>query len=121
MSGDSTAQGQELEHYYYAQHCLSELQRGAAGGRALSEQRGASYLRQLASAGGRTTVERYGVAYMRQLASAGGREKRRRTYTWPRTIRPWYGGVERRVPFWPARSTKRRKRPIFVRIEVGHE
>ena len=80
------------------QRSLNELQRGAAGGRALAEQRGA--------------------AYLRQLAAAGGREKRRRAYAWPRTIRPWYGGVERRVPYWPARSTRRRRRPIFVRIEV---
>jgi hypothetical protein len=100
------------------QRSLNELQRGAAGGRALAEQRGAAYLRQLAAAGGRSTLARYGVAHLRQLAAAGGREKRRRAYTWPRTIRPWYGGVERRVPYWPARSSKRRRRPVFVRIEV---
>ncbi len=100
------------------QRSLSELQRGSAGGRALVEQRGVEYLRQLASAGGSSTVARYGVAHLRQLASAGGLEKRRRAYSWPRTIRPWYGGVERRVPYWPARSTRRRRRPVFVRIEV---
>ena len=121
MSSDITTQRKDSEHYYYAQHSLSELQRGARGGIALAQQRGASYMRQLASAGGRATVARYGVDHMRQLASSGGREKKRRVYSWPCTIRPWYGGTERRVPFWPARATRRRRRPIFVRIEVTNE
>ena len=103
------------------QHSLRELQRGSPGGRALAGLRGPGYFKELGSRGGRTTVRLYGVDHLRQLAAAGAREKRRRLYTWPRTVHPWYGGIERRVPFWPPRSTKRRRRPIFVYIEVQHE
>jgi hypothetical protein len=100
------------------QHSLNELQPGSPGGRALASLRGPSYFKEIGSRGGRTTVQRHGLAHIRQLAAAGGREKRRRVYAWPRTVHPWYGGIERRVPFWPLRSTKRRKRPMFVYIEV---
>jgi hypothetical protein len=100
------------------QHSLFEVQPGSPGGRALADLRGPSYFKEIGSRGGRTTVQRYGIAHIRQLASAGGREKRRRLYTYPRTVHPWYGGIERRVPYWPRYSTKRRKRPIFVHIEV---
>ena len=117
MSGESTTQRREFAETI-EQRRLAELQRGSAGGRAVVEQRGAIYMRQLASAGGRTTVKRYGIDHMRQLASAGGREKRRRTYTWPRTLHTWYGTLERRIPLWPTRATRRRRRPIFVRIEL---
>jgi hypothetical protein len=27
-------------------------------------------------------------------------------------------GTERRVPYWPPNMTKRRKRPIYIRIEL---
>jgi len=118
MSVDHPSERRESQQTTH-QHSLAELQRGSAGGRALAAQRGTSYLRQLAATGGRTTVRLYGLDHMRQLAAAGGREKRRRVYTWPRTIHPWYGGTERRVPYWPSRATRRRKRPIFVRIEVA--
>lgn len=101
------------------QHSLDELRPGSPGGRALAGLRGPGYFKELGSRGGRTTVQRHGLAHIRQLAAAGGREKRRRLYTWPRTVYPWHGGIERRVPFWPQHSTKRRKRPIFVYIEVG--
>lgn len=49
---------------------------------------------------------------------AGGEANRRRLYTIPRTISPWYGGRERRIPYWPPKHTKRRKRPILIRIEL---
>jgi hypothetical protein len=101
------------------QHTLSELCPGSPGGRALADLRGPGYFREIGSRGGRTTVQRHGLAHIRQLASAGGCEKRRRLYSWPRTVRPWHGGIERCVPYWPRHSTKRRKRPIFVYIEVA--
>jgi hypothetical protein len=100
------------------QRNLTELCPGSAGGRALAERRGIEYLRQLGSRGGRTTRQRYGVEHLRQLGSRGGREKQRRILTWPMTVTSLYGDVERRVPYWPRRSTARRKRPVFVRIEV---
>jgi hypothetical protein len=91
---------------------------GAAGGRALSRLRGKSYFRQLGQRGGQQTVKRHGKAYMRQIATVGGAANRRRLYTTPRTISPWYGGRERRIPYWPPKHTKRRKRPILIRIEI---
>lgn len=100
------------------QHSLNELQCGSPGGRALAGLRGPSYFKELGSRGGRSTVRLYGLDHLRQLAAAGGREKRRRLYTWPRTIHPWHGTTERRIPFWPPRSTKRRRRPMFIYIEV---
>ena len=100
------------------QHSLYELQPGSPGGRALANLRGPGYFKEIGSRGGRTTVQRHGLAHIRQLASAGGCEKRRRLYTWPRTVHSWHGSIERRVPFWPPRSTKRRHRPMFVYIEV---
>lgn len=100
------------------QHQLSELAPGSPGGRALRERRGVGYFAEIGSRGGRRTVSTYGLLHMRSLAAAGGREKRRRLYSWPRTVRPWYGGLERRVPYGPPKSTKRRKRPVFVRIEL---
>jgi hypothetical protein len=39
--------------------------------------------------------------------------------TFPATIISWDGVTYRRIPYWPPRSTRRR--PIFVRIEVGNE
>jgi hypothetical protein len=91
---------------------------GAAGGRTLSRLRGKGYFRQLGQRGGQQTVKNHGTAYMRQLATAGGAANRQRLYTIPRTVRPWYGGRERRIPYWPPKHTKRRKRPILVRIEI---
>ncbi len=92
---------------------------GAPGGRALAHQRGREYFRELGSRGGRSTVKRHGIAHLRQLASAGGREKRRRLYTLPKTIVAWEGVIERRIPYYPPRSTKRRQRPVFVYVEVA--
>jgi hypothetical protein len=100
------------------QHSLDELRPGSPGGRALAGLRGPGYFKELGSRGGRTTVQRYGLLHFRQLAAAGGREKKRRLYTWTKTIIPWHGVIERRIPYWPPRSTTRRRRPIFVYVEV---
>src|SRR4051812_25128706 len=56
--------------------------------------------------------------YLRRLSERGGEANRRRYHTLPKTIHPWYGGEERRVPFWPPHATKRRQRPVYVRIEI---
>lgn len=100
------------------QHQLHELAPGSSGGRKLASERGQTYFHEIGSRGGKTTLSRHGMVHLRQIASAGGRERCRRLYTMAATIRPWYGGVERRVPFWPPRSTKRRHRPMFVYIEL---
>lgn len=91
---------------------------GAAGGRELSRLRGKAYFRALGQRGGQQTASRYGASYMRQLGATGGAAYRQRLYTLPKTIRPWYGGSERRIPYWPPRSTIRRIRPILVRIAL---
>lgn len=93
---------------------------GAAGGRRLLETRGPEYFRELGRRGGRQTVKRYGKKYMRRLAAAGGAANRRRLYTTPRTVTPWYGGRERRIPYWPPKTAmyRRRTRPIFVAITL---
>lgn len=100
------------------QHELRDLFPGSAGGRAVLDRRGTEYFRQLGARGGRTTTQRYGRGYMRLLGARGGTERRRRLYSRARLVRPWYGGLERRVPYWPAKTAKRRKRPIFVAITL---
>jgi hypothetical protein len=100
------------------QHDLHGLLPGAAGGRALSRLRGKEYFRTLGQRGGQQTVKNHGTAYMRQLATVGGAANRRRLHTLPRTVHPWYGGRERRIPYWPSKHTQRRKRPILIRIEI---
>lgn len=98
------------------QHDLYSLLPGVAGGRALVAQRGRRHLVEMGTTGGRTTALRYGREYMRELAARGGRAKRHKQYTMPATITAWDGVTYRRVPYWPAR--RRRKRPVFVRIEL---
>jgi hypothetical protein len=100
------------------QQSLFDLVPGSPGGRALAGLRGPAYFRERGSRGGCTTVHRYGRVHMRQLASAGGRERRRRLYSWPITIIACASVIERRIPYWPAHSTRRRRRPVFVYIEV---
>src|SRR6476619_2491706 len=94
------------------------LMPGAAGGRELVELKGRDYFVELGKQGGTTTRDRYGTEYLRELAQRGGEANRRRYHSQPQTIHPWYGGTERRIPYWPPRMTKRRKRPIYIRIEV---
>jgi hypothetical protein len=91
---------------------------GAAGGQELSRQRGSEYFSELGGRGGATTRDRYGTEYLRELAQRGGEATRRKYHSQPRTVHPWYGGVERRVPYWPPKATKRRKRPVSIRIEI---
>lgn len=92
---------------------------GAPGGRALRDQRGIAHLNTIASNGGAETVRRYGLEHMRRLASAGGKAKRHKLYSQPRTIETWYGTIEREIPYWPHQPRRRRrKRPVFVRIEL---
>src|SRR5438876_504142 len=91
---------------------------GAAGGKELLRQRGPEYFAQLGARGGAATRDRYGVIYLRELAQRGGESLRQKYHTEPQTIHPWYGGVERRIPYWPQNSTKRRKHPIYVRVEL---
>lgn len=102
------------------QRNLDELAHGAAGGSALRDGRPAGYMQAIGAAGGRSTLYRYGIGHMRAIGAAGGRAKRQRQYTTPATIRAWDGRKFRRIPYWPA-SGRRRKRPIWVRIELTGE
>jgi hypothetical protein len=97
---------------------LTDLLPGSAGGSALRRLKGREYFVELGRRGGKATRDRYGVEHLRRLSERGGEANRRRYRTIPKTIHPWYGGEERRVPFWPPRATKRRKRPVYVRIEI---
>jgi hypothetical protein len=90
---------------------------GSAGGRALRDLRGSEYFSELArnAAARRTREERQAIH------QKGVSERRRRLYTIPRTVvheEVGYRITERVVPWWPHWATKRRKRPIYVRIEI---
>ena len=100
---------------------LWDLMPGAAGGCELARCKGREYFVELGKQGGATTRDRYGAEYLKALAARGGEANRQRYHTQPRTIHPWYGGTERSVPYWPPRSTKRRKQPIYIRIEIENE
>jgi hypothetical protein len=97
---------------------LQELLPGVAGGQALRRLKGRDYFAELGRRGGTQTRDRYGNAYLRELAQRGGEATRKNYHSKPRTVEPWYGGVERRIPYWPSTATKRRKRPLYVRIEL---
>jgi hypothetical protein len=97
---------------------LWELLPGAAGGQELKRRKSRDYFAELGARGGATTRDRYGVDYLKELGQRGGEANRKRYHDEPRTIHPWYGGTERRVPYWPPKRTKRRKRPIYVRVEL---
>src|SRR3712207_2034598 len=100
---------------------LWELLPGAAGGQELRRQKGRDYFAQLGARGGTTTRDRYGADYLRELGHRGGEANRKRYHSTPQTLHPWYGGVERRIPYWPPKATKRRKRPLYVRVELEEE
>jgi hypothetical protein len=106
------------------QHLLYELLPGSAGGRAIRDSRGASYLSSLGASGGLQTVKRHGTAYMREIGRRGALEARRRRNQ-PRTVRYLDGDdlVESRlVPWWPHQARRRRrKRPVLVEIEVSRQ
>lgn len=91
---------------------------GYAGGRALRALKDSDYFRELAhdAAAKRTKEARHAIA------DKAACERRRRLHTFPRTIQYVELGeivTERIVPWWPhQRSRQRRKRPVFVRIEI---
>jgi hypothetical protein len=96
-----------------------ELLPGVPGGRKLRDQRGVEYLRQLGQRGGMSTRDRYGAAHLRQLGQRGGYARAGRLYAQARTIRAWDGFRYRVIPWWPhQRRRQRRKRPVFVRVEL---
>ena len=100
---------------------LWELSPGVAGGRELVRLKGRDYFVELGERGGTTTRDRYGTDYLRELAQRGGEANRKRYHSQPRTVHPWYGGIERRIPYWPPQATERRKRPLYIRIEIEHQ
>jgi hypothetical protein len=105
----------------FEQRELRDLLPGATGGRALRRLKGRDYFVKLGERGGRTTRDRYGKEYLKELAHRGGEATRKRYHCQVRTVQPWYGGIERRIPYWPPQSTKRRKRPLYIRIELDDD
>jgi general stress protein YciG len=97
---------------------LWELLPGSAGGRTLRRLKGDAYFAELGKRGGEKTRDRYGKEYLREIARRGSEATRKRYHTQPRIVKPWYGGVERRIPYWPPKATKRRRRPLYIRVEV---
>jgi hypothetical protein len=102
----------------YIQLDFFHLLPGSAGGRALRALKGNDYFAELArsAAAQRSKEER------QTLAGKSACERRRRLYTIPRTVRYVEVGflvTERIVPWWPhQRNRQRRKRPVFVHIEL---
>jgi hypothetical protein len=103
------------------QRGLWELLPGAAGGQALKRRKGSDYFAQLGARGGTMTRNRYGAGYLKEIGQRGGEANRKRYHGEPRTVHPWYGGTERRIPYWPPKMTKRRKRPLYVRVDVDDQ
>jgi hypothetical protein len=103
----------------YIQLDFFEFLPGYAGGRSLYKQRGPEHFRQLGYlSAGRTEEER------KEAAQRGAVTRLRRLYTVPRTeVYQAHGMrlVERVVPWFPHWATRRRKRPIYVRIEISFE
>jgi hypothetical protein len=100
----------------YEQLDFFHLLPGAAGGRALRDQRGTEHFSTLARTAAleRTHEERS------QIARKAAQERRRRLYNLPKTVSYEMAGlqiIERVVPYWPL--GRPRKRPIFVHIEVA--
>src|SRR5215213_7194851 len=100
----------------YIQLDFFEFLPGYAGGRSLLQKRGPEHFRQLAYiSANRPEHER------RRAAQNAAATRLRRLYTVPRTeVYEGHGMrlVERVVPWFPHWATKRRKRPIYVRIEL---
>jgi hypothetical protein len=108
----------------YIQLDFFHLLPGSAGGRALRGQRGSEYFSELArnAAARRTPQER------KAIHQKGITERLRRLYTIPKTVTSLQIGhtatwriTERVIPWWPHRATRRRKRPVMVRIELSVE
>lgn len=102
----------------YVQLSFFSLLPGSAGGRALRALCSEDYFATLAhtAAQNRTAQER------QELAVKSAKERQRRRYYSPHTVSYIEAGfrvVERVVPWWPHQPNRqRRKRPIFVRIEI---
>jgi hypothetical protein len=111
---------QETTECEYYQLDFFHLLPGSAGGRALRDRRGSEYFSELAkSAAAKKTREERQAIYQK-----GVKERLRRLYTIPRTEiyqELEYLVTERIVPWWPHWRTKRRRRPIFVRIELSRD
>jgi hypothetical protein len=110
-----------MEHEHpvtdYVQEDFFHLLPGFAGGRALRDVRGAAHFRHLAwLSAGRPEHER------KQAARNASITRLRRLYTVPRTVQFLELDelvTERIVPWWPhQKNRQRRKRPVFVRIEL---
>jgi hypothetical protein len=104
----------------YVQLDFFSLLPGSAGGRALRDRKGSEYFSELArNAAARKTREERQAIHQKGVA-----ERLRRLYSIPRT--EIYEEledlvVERIIPYWSHRRTKRRRRPVFVRIELSRE
>lgn len=97
------------------QRDLFALLPGVAGGRALVEQRGASYFAQIGARGGIRTAQMHD---MRALGRRGALVRRWRRYTL-RTEHSWDGLTYRVIPWWPHDPRRRRRKyPEMVRIQV---
>ena len=94
---------------------------GSAGGRALRALKGSDYFADLArnAAANRSKEER------QEISKKSTCERQRRLFHIPRTIRYLELDevvTERIVPWWPhQKKRQRRKRPVFVRIELARE
>jgi hypothetical protein len=113
---------QETPRGEYYQLDFFHLLPGSAGGRALRNLRGSEYFAELArnAAAKRSKEERQAIH------KKAVKERLRRLYTIPRTVtsleigyqRAWRV-TERVIPYWPDRATRRRQKPVFVRIELS--
>jgi hypothetical protein len=111
----------EQEACYY-QLDFFDLLPGSAGGRALRDRRGSEYFSELAkNAAARKTKEERQAIHQKGVTS-----RLRRLYTVPRTVTSIQEGLnaawrvtERIIPYWPRRTTCRRKKPVMVRIELS--
>lgn len=108
----------ETQEVVYRQLDFFHLLPGSAGGRALRALRGDDYFADLARAAAAHRSEEERQELSRKRADT----RRRRLYTLPRTVRFMQAGciiIERIVPYWPhQKNRQRRKRPIFVHIEL---
>jgi hypothetical protein len=110
-----------IEGVAYYQSDFFGLLPGAAGGRALRALKDSEYFREIA----RTAAKKRSKEVRQAIASKAAHERRRRLYTIVRTVN--YVELDERVteriiPWWPhQKNRQRRKRPVFVRVEVQRE
>lgn len=111
----------EQQKNEYVQLDFFGLLPGVAGGRKLRALRSNDYFAEPARSGAaqRSKEQR------QLLARKSACERRRRLYTTPRTVSYVEAGfliTERIVPWWPHQNNRqRRKRPVFVRIELSRD